>query len=114
MRAPVPTPRPLLDETVGDPVIEQGDGGLVPPISTWKIQIAALPSAVAARTLLDKAATLAGFAQAGVTASVEPTVARGKRLYRARFDGFEDQAAAGKACAALKRRKFDCITVEVP
>lgn len=114
MRVPVPSSRPLPGEATDDPVIEQGDGGPVPPISAWKIQIAALPSAGAARALLDKASALAVFPGSGTTASVEPTVAGGKRLYRARFDGFEDQAAAGRACAALKRRKFDCITVEAP
>jgi D-alanyl-D-alanine carboxypeptidase/D-alanyl-D-alanine carboxypeptidase (penicillin-binding protein 5/6) len=114
MRVPLPTPRPLEDVAMDDSLIEQGDGGVVPAISAWKIQIAALPSAGAARALLDKVSALAGFARAGLTASVEPVVAGGKKLYRARFDGFEDQTAAGKACAALKQRKFDCITVEAP
>lgn len=114
MRAPVPTPRPSLAVGTDEPVIEQGDGGLVPSISAWKIQVAALPSAAAARALLDRVSALAGFARAGVTASVEPVTAGGRKLYRARFDGFEDQAAAGKACAALRQRKIDCITVEAP
>lgn len=114
MRVPLPTPRPLEDVAMDDSLIEQGDGGVVPAISAWKIQIAALPSAGAARALLDKVSALAGFARDGLTASVEPVVAGGKKLYRARFDGFEDQTAAGKACAALKQRKFDCITVEAP
>ena len=114
MRVPLPTPRPLEDVAMDDSLIEQGDGGVVPAISAWKIQIAALPSAGAARALLDKVSALAGFARAGLTASVEPVVAGGRKLYRARFDGFEDQTAAGKACAALKQRKFDCITVEAP
>jgi len=114
MRVPLPTPRPLEDVAMDDSLIEQGDGGVVPAISAWKIQIAALPSAGAARALLDKVSALAGFARAGLTASVEPVVAGGKKLYRARFDGFEDHTAAGKACAALRQRKFDCITVEAP
>lgn len=112
MLAPVPTPRPVPSEAMDDSLIEQGDGGPVPPISAWKIQIAALPSADAARTLLDKAAGLSGFMRAGMTASVEPVVAGGNRLYRARFDGFEDQVAAGEACAALRQRKFECLVVE--
>ena len=114
MRAPVPAPRPSRDVGTDEPLIEQGDGGMVPPISAWKIQVAALPSAAAAHAFLDRVSALAGFARAGVTASVEPVAAGGRKLYRARFDGFDDQAAAGKACAALRQRRIDCITVEAP
>jgi D-alanyl-D-alanine carboxypeptidase/D-alanyl-D-alanine carboxypeptidase (penicillin-binding protein 5/6) len=116
MRVPVPTPRPLQETAMAEPEFEQGDGGgfSVPPIAIWQVQIAAMPSGGEARALLEKAARMAGFSGAEVRAHVEPVASGGKTLYRARFAGFEDQAAALRACAALKRRNFDCIAVEAP
>ena len=100
---------------MAEPEFEQGDSGVsVPPITEWQVQIAALPSSGAARVLLDKAARMAGFTSGDVSAHVEPVASGGKTLYRARFDGFEDQTAALRACAALKRKRFDCIAVEAP
>ena len=100
---------------MAEPEFEQGDGGFsVPPIAIWQVQIAAMPSGGAARALLDKAARMVGFAGVDVSRHVEPVTAGGRTLYRARFGGFEDQASAQKACDALKRREFDCITVEAP
>ncbi len=32
----------------------------------------------------------------------------------ARFEGFEDLAAATRACAVLKRNRHDCIAIEAP
>ncbi len=115
MQVPVPAPRPAVGLAADDVPIEQGDGGFpVPGFSAWQIQIAALPSLAAARRLLDKAAAPVRSIEAGATALVEPTTTKGKTLYRARFDGFVDRNAAGRACAALKQRKFDCIAVAAP
>jgi D-alanyl-D-alanine carboxypeptidase/D-alanyl-D-alanine carboxypeptidase (penicillin-binding protein 5/6) len=97
------------------PEIEQGDGGFpVPSLTGWQIQVAALPSRGAAQALLDKIGALVRTVHTGALAQIEPTTRSGRTLYRARFEGFEDQAAATRACAVLKSNKLDCITIEVP
>lgn len=108
-RIPLPSPRPRT-ELADDSLIEQGDGGA--PV--WQIQIGALPSRTAARTLLDRASGLVGSVDVGVTARIEQTVSGGKTLYRARFSGFADKAGAAQACAVLKRGSFDCIALGTP
>ncbi|MET3661131.1 D-alanyl-D-alanine carboxypeptidase [Aquamicrobium ahrensii] len=115
MNAPVPTPRPAVEIAMHMPEIEQGDGGFpVPSLTGWQIQIAALPNRNAAQFLLDKVGGLVRSIHTGALAQIEPTTRSGRTLYRARFEGFEDQAAATRACAVLKSNKLDCITVEVP
>lgn len=115
MNAPVPTPRPAVEIAMHMPEIEQGDGGFpVPSLTGWQIQIAALPNRNAAQLLLDKVGGLVRSIHTGALAQIEPTTRSGRTLYRARFEGFEDQAAATRACAVLKSNKLDCITVEVP
>jgi D-alanyl-D-alanine carboxypeptidase len=77
----------------------------------WKIQIGALPSQTAASERL--AAARDQFAR--LLAQAEPyteAVATGSTtLYRARFAGFETQAAARAACAQIKKRAYDCLPV---
>jgi D-alanyl-D-alanine carboxypeptidase len=77
----------------------------------WKIQIGALPSQTAASERL--AAARDQFAR--LLAQAEPyteAVAKGSTtLYRARFAGFETQAAAQAACAQIKKRAYECLPV---
>jgi D-alanyl-D-alanine carboxypeptidase len=77
----------------------------------WKIQIGALPSETAASQRLEAARDQ--FAR--LLAEAEPyteAVAKGSTtLYRARFAGFETQAAARAACAQIKKRAYDCLPV---
>lgn len=108
-RIPLPSPRPEMDLT-DEALIEQGDGGA--PV--WQIQIGALPSEAAARTLLDKASGLVGSVDVGVKARIEQAVSGGRTLYRARFSGFADKAGAVQACAVLKQGRFDCIALGAP
>lgn len=120
LNVPVPTPRPEVEiamhmPQMQMPEIEQGDGGFpVPSLTGWQIQVAALPSRGAAQALLDKVGALVRTVHTGALAQIEPTTRSGRTLYRARFEGFEDQAAATRACAVLKSNKLDCITIEVP
>lgn len=116
--APVPTRRPKQavapSETIDAAPIEQGDGdadvALIP--SAWQIQIGALPSEVAAKALLGNAQKFIRSIHGEAAGQIMQTQARGTTLYRVRFDGFEDAKAASRTCAALKRQKFDCITVK--
>ncbi|WP_144222960.1 SPOR domain-containing protein [Mesorhizobium amorphae] len=116
--APVPTRRPkqvvAQSETIDAALIEQGDGdadvALIP--SAWQIQIGALPSEVAAKALLGNAQKFVRSIHGEAAGQIMRTQARGTTLYRVRFDGFEDAKAASRTCAALKRQKFDCITVK--
>jgi D-alanyl-D-alanine carboxypeptidase len=77
----------------------------------WKIQIGALPSQTAASERLEAARDQ--FAR--LLAEAEPyteAVAKGSTtLYRARFAGFETQAAAQAACVQIKKRAYDCLPV---
>lgn len=116
--APVPARRPKRAiapaETMDAAAIEQGDGdtdvALLP--SAWQIQIGALPSQATAKALLGKAQKFVRSIHGEAAGQIMQTEANGATLYRVRFDGFEDAKAAGKACATLKRQKFDCITVK--
>lgn len=115
MNIPVPTPRPFVEIAMNEPEIEQGDGGFpVPSLAGWQIQIAALPSRGDAQALLDKVEALVRSVHTGALAQIEPTTRNGRTLYRARFEGFEDQAAATRTCVALKQEKLDCITIDAP
>lgn len=119
MNVPVPTWKPhhpsgradLIDETL----IEQGDGGLAAlDPSGWQIQIAAVPSRATAQGLLARAGKFVRAVNGKATGQIEPTEKNGTTLYRARFDCFADGKAAGKACAILKRQKFDCFAINLP
>ncbi|WP_054311134.1 D-alanyl-D-alanine carboxypeptidase [Mesorhizobium sp. 1M-11] len=116
--APVPTRRPKRpvapSETMDEVAIEQGDGdtevALIP--SAWQIQIGALPSQTTAEALLGKAQKFVRSIHGEAAGQIMQAEAHGTTFYRVRFDGFEDAKTAGKTCAALKRQKFDCITVK--
>ncbi|GAA4112950.1 serine hydrolase [Aminobacter aganoensis] len=115
LAVPVPTPRPPMEVAMDDSMIEQGDGGFpASALTGWHIQIAALPGQEAARALLDKVTKSVRSVHAGASAQIEPTIRNGKTLYRARFEGFDDEATAKRACAVIQRKRLDCIAAESP
>ncbi len=77
----------------------------------WLIQIGALPTKVSAVALLDKAQARTGRTLNGRDPYTEAVQTKNQRLYRARFAGFQSKSSARAACAALKRRNFDCLTL---
>ncbi|NLR95263.1 D-alanyl-D-alanine carboxypeptidase [Rhizobium sp. P38BS-XIX] len=98
----VPMDRPVaMDEIMnaGKPVAGGG----------WQVQIAATPSAQAAKDLLSIAKSKAGNALANASPYTEPYGKGNNTLYRARFVGFSTRDDATSACAALKRKEFDCM-----
>lgn len=79
--------------------------------SGWIIQVGALESESEARQRLDSARDHAR-SLLGKADPFTETVAKGdKKLYRARFAGFEDRDQAEAACKALKRSSISCISM---
>ncbi len=77
-----------------------------PRASGWGIQIGAFGSEADARAQLAKAKQKAGSA----LSKADPyTEAVKSNVVRARFAGFDAEAAARQACAALKRSDFGCM-----
>jgi len=77
--------------------------------SGWYIQIGAVGSKAAAMDLLDKAKSAAP--QLAAASPYAETA--GKGVVRARFGGFENEKAANRACAALKKNDFACFTIRL-
>lgn len=88
---------------------EAADTSARPRAGGWGIQIGAYGSEADARDQMAKAKEKAS----GQLASAEPyteQVAKGSsKIVRARFVGFNAEAAAQKACQALKRSAFSCM-----
>ncbi|WP_036790568.1 D-alanyl-D-alanine carboxypeptidase [Pleomorphomonas koreensis] len=80
--------------------------------SGWYIQIGAVGSKAAAMDLLDKAKSAAPQL-AAADPFAEPVSKGGSTVVRARFGGFENEKAANKACAALKKSDFACFTIRL-
>lgn len=77
--------------------------------SGWYIQIGAVGSKAAAMDLLDKAKSAAP--QLAAASPFAETA--GKGVVRARFGGFDNEKAANRACAALKKNDFACFTIRL-
>jgi D-alanyl-D-alanine carboxypeptidase len=133
--APLPRPRPLVDDAAPAPFATASIAGIVgsdagfaaaetaqgdatvasepasPPASAagWKIQIAAAPTRTGAEEILDHALSTAQSILASATPYTEPVTVRGATLYRARFSGFATQQAAKNACTYLVKRNFECL-----
>ncbi|WP_037149685.1 D-alanyl-D-alanine carboxypeptidase [Rhizobium freirei] len=75
----------------------------------WQVQIAATPTAQAAKDLLSEAKSRAGNALANASPYTEAVGKGGNTVYRARFVGFASRDDANSACSALKRKDFDCM-----
>ncbi len=80
--------------------------------SGWFIQIGAVGSEAAAMDLLDKAKSAAPLL-AAANPFAEPVKKGGSTMVRARFGGFENEKAANRACAALKKNDFACFTIRL-
>ena len=80
--------------------------------SGWFIQIGAVGSKAAAMDLLDKAKSAAPQL-AAASPMTEPVNKGGSTVVRARFGGFENEKAATRACAALKKNDFACFTIRL-
>jgi len=76
---------------------------------SWQVQIAATPTAQAAKDLLSEAKSKAGNALANASPYTEAVGKGGNTVYRARFVGFTSRDDANSACSALKRKDFDCM-----
>ncbi|MDL2401090.1 D-alanyl-D-alanine carboxypeptidase family protein [Rhizobium mayense] len=98
----VPVDRPMaMDEiqNAGKPATAGG----------WQVQIAATPTAQAAKDLLSEAQSKAGDALANAAPYTEAVGKGRSTVYRARFVGFDSRDEANTACAALKRKDFNCM-----
>ncbi len=82
------------------------------PRSGWVIQIGAVGSEAAAMDLLDTATSAAPVLSAA-NPFAEPVNKGGSTMVRARFGGFENEKAANRACAALKKNDFACFTIRL-
>lgn len=80
-----------------------------PDSGRWQLQIAATPSAKAAKDILAKAQSQTGAALGNASPYTE-VVGKGRsKVYRARFVGFDSREAATSACDALKKQDFQCL-----
>jgi D-alanyl-D-alanine carboxypeptidase len=77
----------------------------------WQIQIGAFTGEPEAQTKLQAARARLGGVLAKATSFTEKTLKGSVEYVRARFAGFHSEADAKKACDALKRSDFECITV---
>lgn len=94
-----PTEIPMQEADKAETAARPRSGG-------WGIQIGAFGSEADARAQLSKAKQKAGSA----LSKADPyTEAVKSNVVRARFAGFDAEAAARKACAALKRSEFGCM-----
>lgn len=77
----------------------------------WAIQIGSLPSENQAQEMLNKAAQQAGSTLRATSPMTETFNKGNNTFYRARFVGFETKTAAWDACAALKKKNFNCYAI---
>lgn len=98
----VPMDRPVAMDEIMNAGKPAASGG-------WQVQIAATPSAQAAKDLLSSAKSKAGNALANASPYTEAVGKGSNTVYRARFTGFSSRDDATSACAALKRKDFDCM-----
>ncbi|MGO4566535.1 serine hydrolase [Rhizobium sp. 2YAF20] len=96
---------PLDRPQVQDEIINAGK----PDAGRWQVQIAATPSAKAAKDILTDAQSKTGNALHKASPYTEAFGEGGSKVYRARFVGFDSRDAAASACKALKKHAFDCL-----
>ncbi|MEF0939542.1 D-alanyl-D-alanine carboxypeptidase family protein [Rhizobium sp. BR 362] len=112
---PVPTPLAYAATTnvtvpVDRPVaMDEIQNAGKPATGGWQVQIAATPTAQAAKDLLSEAQSKAGGALANASPYTEAVGKGSNTVYRARFVGFGSRDDANSACAALKRKDFNCM-----
>jgi D-alanyl-D-alanine carboxypeptidase len=81
------------------------------PAGAFQIQIGAFQTQAEAERQLASVRQRAGVLLGGRPAVTTQFSQRGKVYYRARFAGFEAQAAASDACGQLKRLSIDCMVM---
>jgi len=79
--------------------------------STWEVQIAAADSQAAALSLLRNARPTISSDYSGIAPYTEAVKSGSATLYRARFTGFDSQAAALSACKDLKANSYSCVVM---
>jgi D-alanyl-D-alanine carboxypeptidase len=108
--APVQPPARAEEPAQQKPAI---NAALARPIPAgWQIQIGAYTGEPEAQTRLQAARARLGGALARATSFTEKTIKGSVEYVRARFAGFSSEAEAKKACEALRRNDFACITVK--
>ena len=105
--APVaaPEPREVAMPTASIPVNREPN-----PRGNWIIQLGAFPEEEKAKERISEAQSLGRKLLANADPFTEKVIKGRQELYRARFAGFERDAAAA-ACTYFKRNDIDCITV---
>jgi len=109
----IPTPAPAV---VPPMPVQVATNEAVDPVTTastaprdgWVIQIGAMPDRNAAVALLAQAQGAGGSTLSGTEPFTMAYAKGNEQLYRARFGGFEGQAAATRACATLKKKGYAC------
>lgn len=110
---PPPQAAPVRQERQPAPAPKAVHAALVQPVrSGWQIQIGAYTGEPEAQTNLQAARAKLGGVLSKAQAFTEKTVKGSVEYIRARFAGFRNEADAKKACDALKRNDFQCITVK--
>ncbi|MEX2616113.1 MAG: SPOR domain-containing protein [Alphaproteobacteria bacterium] len=118
--APVPAPRPAVEEkpapvAVPEPVAPpRPEPVAAPPVAdNFRIQLASLRTADAAKIAWEKRAKEAGPLLADVTLFVAEVEIPGKgTFFRAQGGPFADKESAQKVCEALKEKKIGCFVVK--
>ena len=77
----------------------------------WLVQIGAYDQEGKARAALADAKSKGGAPLASAQGFTETVGGASSGLWRARFAGFHDQAAADGACKALKRKNYSCLAL---
>lgn len=79
--------------------------------SAWEVQIAAADSQAAALSLLKTARPSISSSYSSIAPYTEAVRSGAATLYRARFTGFDSQAAALSACKDLKAQSYSCVVM---
>ncbi|KXF77398.1 D-alanyl-D-alanine carboxypeptidase [Paramesorhizobium deserti] len=111
--AAAPKTDPVAD-LIEDSRVEQGDGGAEITSTSdriWAIQLGAPPTLAGAERLQAELRAAVDKVAPGLKAVISPAEKR-RKVYRVRFAGFRDSAAAGKACGQLKRQRIDCLPIQ--
>ncbi len=104
--------RPVPRASIPQAIVDTETTGAVETAavaSGWVVQIAATDNRDQALKMLSDAQGKVGGALARATPVAERV--GGQSLYRARFAGFASKEAANGACAALKKRSYNCFAV---
>ncbi|WP_182084559.1 D-alanyl-D-alanine carboxypeptidase family protein [Aureimonas sp. ME7] len=113
LASPGPVPRASIPNVVtrtSSPVPSTRTAA-IQPSSGWVVQIAATPVEATAYDILAEARQRTGSALASASPFTEAVSSGSQTLYRARFSGFADKAAANAACEALKSRSYACYAI---